>query len=93
MLCARGAFGVSADRLHLRRLWSIARALRKGMRTTEAATTASVLARKARAAHKRLPPLTAAERLAIIAFFRTDDCPDIYEQRKTKMLNTKANLR
>ena len=53
------------------------------MRTTEAATAASVKARKANAAQKRLPPLTAEERLAIIAFFRTDDCPDIYEQRKS----------
>ena len=45
------------------------------MRTTEAATEASVRARKAKAAQKKIPKLTADERRAILAFFRSDDDP------------------
>ena len=43
------------------------------MRTTEAATEASVQARKAKAARKKLPKLTAEERFSILAFFRSED--------------------
>ena len=43
------------------------------MRTTEAATAASVLARKAKAAKKRLPPLTAEERNAVLDWLRDNE--------------------
>ena len=47
------------------------------MRTTEAATAASVRARKANAAMKKTPKLTPDERRMILAYLRNpDDDPD-----------------